>query len=202
MGMFSFECHCGETFETEELLAAHLEEKGLSEIDNGGGMSVLQTWVETLPLRMQATLILGLRGPDTHRCPEIKTITRWLRGLTFRPGNPNNVAEFMRVMLPERILEKGPTARELEFVSQHYYSHLMHALEVVAYKYPDGVAAFHSFNLYYDMCRLFHLTVESRQDFENRLRQCDWPEGIQPETGAEAIELLRKHEHTVDEDYK
>ena len=53
--------------------------------------SVLQPWVERLPLRMQSTLLLGLRGPDTHACPNVKKISRWLRGLTFRPANPDNV---------------------------------------------------------------------------------------------------------------
>jgi|GEM_PF-4391672 len=93
--------------------------------------SVLQNWLMEVPIRMQSTLILGLRGPDTHSAPSVKAVCRWLRGLAFKPGNPDNVAEFMKAELPERIIEKGPTAKELEFCSQHFYSHLMHALEVI-----------------------------------------------------------------------
>src|SRR6266446_9166498 len=158
-------------------------------------MSVLQSWVEKLPLRMQSTLILGLRGTDTHSCPNIKIIQRWLRGLAFKPGNPDNVREWMydhqSQGLPERIVEKGPVAKELEFCSQHFYSHLMHALEVVGYMHPDFTGSGHqAFTLYQDMCFLMHLTPEIHNDFKERLKQRSWPKGIQPETGEEAIRLL------------
>lgn len=158
-------------------------------------MSVLQNWVVALPLRMQSTLILGLRGPDTHACPNIKTITRWLRGLTFKPGNPHNVQEFMGTK-PERIIEKGPTAKELEFCTQHFYSHLMHALEVVGYEYRayDSASAYLAFCLYCDMVYLMHLSAETSEDFKQRLRTMDWPEGKQPDNFDEAVALLNAHQ--------
>ena len=118
-------------------------------------ISVLQRWLEELPLRMQSTLLLGLRGPDTHRCPNIKILTRWLRGLTFRPGNPESVADFMFAELPPRIEKKSLVARELEFVTQHYYSHLMHALEVVGYNHSDHEVRDHAYLLYGDICEFF-----------------------------------------------
>src|SRR6266436_5192271 len=160
-------------------------------------MSVLQSWVEKLPLRMQSTLILGLRGTDTHSCPNIKIIQRWLRGLTFKPGNPDNVREWMydpeaprSQRLPGRIDEKGPVAKELEFCSQHFYAHLMHALEVVAYMHPDfdGLKSpgQQAFTFYRDMCLLMHLRPEGPEEFKERLKQRSWPKGVQPETGEEA----------------
>lgn len=155
--------------------------------------SVLQTWVEGMPIRMQSTLLLGLRGPDSPTpMPHVKAIGRWLRGLTFKPGNPDNVREFMEAKLPERIVEKGPTAKELEFCSQHYYSHLMHALEVVGYMYPysEGKIGLHALGLYRDMCRLMHLPMENLDDFEQRLCTRDWPGGRQPDTVHDALQLL------------
>lgn len=151
--------------------------------------SVLQPWLEQIPMRMQSTLLLGLRGPDTHACPNVKAIGRWLRGLAFKPGNPDNVLEFMG-HTPERIIEKGPAAKELEFCSQHYYSHLMHALEVVAYCHPDGGTAEHAKNLFMDMCSLMHLPVESPADFAARLGRRTWPGGVQPNDFAEAVAVL------------
>lgn len=147
--------------------------------------SVLQPWVETIPIRMQSTLLLGLRGPDTHASPNVKKITRWLRGLTFRPGNPANIKEFMGEA-PERIVEKGPTAKELEFCSQHFYSHLMHALEVVGYMYPDTKVAAHAFLLYDDMCNLMHLPCETPDVFHKRLKTIEW-QGGQPDSLEEAL---------------
>jgi len=154
---------------------------------------VIQDWVLDMPLKMQSVLLLGLRGPDQFRAPGIKTITRWLRSLTFVPGDPTNVFEFMRVELPLRIEEKSEIARELEFVSQHYYSHLMHALEEVGYGHPDKEIAKHAFELYRDMCRLFHLPIEFKDDHWKRLGPMEWPEGKQPRDGKEAFELMEKH---------
>lgn len=152
-------------------------------------MSVLQSWLEGIPLRMQSTLLLGLRGPDTHACPNVKKVQRWLRGLTFKPGNPDNVAEFMGGQ-PERIREKGPTAKELEFCSQHFYSHLMHALQVVGYKHPDEATAQLGYFLYRDMVELMHLESEVRAAFEERLKPREWPGGGQPDNFDEAMALL------------
>jgi hypothetical protein len=137
---------------------------------------------------MQSTLVLGLRGPDTHACPNVKKIGRWLRGLTFKPGNPDNVREFMGHE-PERISEKGACAKELEFCSQHYYSHLMHALEVVGYRYPERDTAEWAFFLYQDMCALMHLPEEDAESFERRLATRDWPNG-QPDTFEDALQQL------------
>lgn len=142
--------------------------------------SRLQVWVENIPTRMQGTLILGLRGPDTHTAPGIKVICRWLRGLAFKPGNPTEFKTFMGGT-PPRIVEKDSVAKELEFCSQHFYSHLMHALEVVAYRHPSEDVATHAFGLFQDMTGLMHLPVESRQDFEHRLRELEWPNGERPE---------------------
>jgi hypothetical protein len=153
--------------------------------------SVLQPWLESIPLMMQSTLILSLRGPDTHACPNIKKIIRWMRGLAFKPGNPANVTEFMGE-LPERIVEKGPTAKELEFCSQHFYSHLMHGLEVIAYCCPKTNESFHALLLYKDMCALFHLDREDEIEFRHRLRERPWPGDGQPIDYDEAIKLLEE----------
>jgi hypothetical protein len=151
--------------------------------------SVLQDWLVQIPIRMQSTLILGLRGPDTHCTPGVKTITRWLRGLAFKPGNPDNVREFM-TKEPELILEKGPTAKELEFCTQHFYSHLMHSLEVVAYCHPDREISRVAHDRYTAMCAAFHLPIESVQEFTERLGHRSWPGGSQPDTFEDAISLL------------
>lgn len=151
--------------------------------------SVLQDWVVKIPIRMQSTLILGLRGPDTHVAPGIKTITRWLRGLAFKPGNPDNVKEFMHSE-PDVIVEKGPTAKELEFCTQHFYSHLMHALEVIAYKHPKIEIARLALDRYMAMCAAFHLPNETPDEFERRLGTRKWPGGGQPDTFEDAVNLM------------
>ena len=145
---------------------------------------VLQDWLGYIPIRMQSTLILGLRGPDTHHAPKIKEIARWLRGHAFKPGNPENMREFMHHELPD-LLEKNDLAKELEFCTQHYYSHLMHAVEVIGYRHPNTRVAVEALRLFHQMCAAFHLTVESKQDFEERLKQIEWLDG-QPDSYVDA----------------
>lgn len=153
-------------------------------------MSVLQSWLEEIPIRMQSTLILGLRGPDTGNCPEIKKITRWMRGLAFKPGNPDNVAQFMGEM-PPRIVEKSAVDKELSYCTMHVWSHLLHSLEVVGYRHPDAMTRIRSHNLYLDMCELMHLAPEPMEKFEERLKTRDWPGGVQPDTFKDAMEAIR-----------
>lgn len=154
-------------------------------------ISVLQSWVERIPLKAQSLLLLSLRGPDTHACPEIKIIVKWMRGLTFKPGDPDNI-EFMGAR-PNRIVEKGPAAKELEFCSVHYYSHLMHGLEVLGQYYPrsyEGLASedcLYAWGLYCDMCKLLHLDAEAFASFNRRLGMREWPGGTQPNNFEEAL---------------
>jgi hypothetical protein len=155
-------------------------------------MSVLQNWLVGLPLRMQSTLVLGLRGPDGDTCPYIKEWTRWLRGVTFKPGNPDNVRQFMHMDLPVLMVEKGPLAYELYRAPQHYYSHLMHSIQVVAMRHPDPNIADHARQMYVAMAEAMHLSAETHDDFEARLGHRAWPGGVQPDTGAEALTLLEQ----------
>jgi hypothetical protein len=94
--------------------------------------------------------------------------------------------------MPDRIIEKSPVAKELEFCTQHYYSHLMHSLQVVGACHPDVCVGIHASYLYEDMCSLFHLPIESLEHFKERLKQITWPGGTQPDTFMEAMILLDK----------
>jgi hypothetical protein len=152
--------------------------------------SVLQPWLENIPIKMQSTLILGLRGPDTHSSPGVKSIVRWMRGLAFKPGRIDNLHEFMTA-LPENIAEKSATYKELEFCTQHFYGHLLHALEVVAYRYPDPTVACRAMDLVESLCAFFHLPVETEKHFEGRLKDEEWPEG-QPTNYEEARKQLMR----------
>jgi hypothetical protein len=140
-------------------------------------------------MRMQSTLLLGLRGPDGHQFKGIKDIIRWLRGLTFKPGNPENVKVFMG-SLPPRIEDRGACYNELMVVSTHFFGHLMHSLEVVAYCHPLNTVSSHALDLFGDMCSMLHLPVEDRLKFEIRLHQVTWPGGKQPDNFDDAIAML------------
>ena len=150
-------------------------------------VTVLQTWVENLPIRMQSTLVLGLRGPDTHNVPHLKSIIRWMRGVTFKPGNPANISEFMHHD-PATLEEKGPAAKELEFCTFHCFTHILQSLKVIAWRHPHGHTAHMAYCRMVQMCDLLHLPIESNDSFNERLKQIDWPG--QPDTLEDALHIL------------
>lgn len=152
--------------------------------------SVLQDWLVALPIRMQSTLLLGLRGPDGMSTTYIKQWTRWLRGHTFKPGNPDNVRQFMLAGEPPTLEDKSPLAYELYTVPQHYYSHLMHSVEVIAFRHPDPRVMTTAVCMYVSMAETLHLRPETREQFENRLCHKAWAGGRQPDTLTEALTLM------------
>lgn len=167
------------------------EDKPVGSIDNN---SVLQDWVVGLPLRMQSTLVLGLRRPDGIQAIGVGKICKWLRGLTFKPGNPDNCTEFMGEK-PDRIPDKSSTYDELDKLPLHAFGHILHSLEVVAYKHPSHLIANHAHYLMCDVCAVLHLPVESLGNFEKRLKQIVWPGGKQPNDFNEAVQILKEHDY-------
>lgn len=118
--------------------------------------SVLQDWVMELPLREQGTLLTATRGCDDE--PKV-----WERtGVSYSPGR--RLTAFIRYcfMVPadprEVDLEEGTFMQsqppdlfkpsEFGHLSQHWYSHAMHALEIIGYRHPDEYIAAQAYNLY------------------------------------------------------
>lgn len=148
----------------------------MTEQSNESG-SVLQDWVMRLPLREQGTLLTAVRGCDSE--PKVWTS----RGIAYSPGR--RLTSFIRHCFmnpadPREIdFEEGAFFRSIppspfkpsEFghLPQHWYSHAMHALEVIGYRHPDGAVAATAYSLYRQMVKNMHLSVESRESMIERL---------------------------------
>lgn len=142
--------------------------------------SVLQDWVMELPLREQGVLLTAVRGCDN----EPKTWTR--TGVAYSPGR--RLTAFIRYCFmnpadPREVdVEEGaffqshPPApfkpSEFGHLPQHWYSHAMHALEVVGYRHPDATGVgFIARGLYELMVHNLHLRPESPGDMVERLSE-------------------------------
>ena len=142
------------------------------------GRSVLQEWVMTLPLREQGTLLTAVRGCDDE--PK-----RWTaRGVADSPGRRltafirwcfMNPADPREVDIPGAFFQSTPPVpfkpSEFGHLPQHWYSHVMHALEVVAYRHDAAPVREVAYGLYVAMVRNLHLNAESRGEFEARLSE-------------------------------
>lgn len=140
------------------------------------GVSVLQDWVTKLQLREQGTLLTAVRGCDDepkqwHRTGFAESagrrLTAFIRYCFMNPVDPREVD------IPGAFFQSTPPApfRPSEFghLPQHWYAHVMHALEIIAYRHPDDFLANLAGNLYEKMAHNLHLNVESRSQMESRL---------------------------------
>jgi hypothetical protein len=134
--------------------------------------SVLQNWVMELPLREQGTLLTAVRGCDL--APKLpldsfaRQLTGWLRWTFLNPADIREVGikgAFFQSEIP------SGKQSELGHYPFHWVSHIMHALEVVAYRHPDNRTRYAALNLYSSFCHSFHLYPETREQMINRLSE-------------------------------
>lgn len=142
--------------------------------------SVLQDWVMELPLREQGTLLTSVRGCDN----EAKIWSK--KGVAYSPGR--RLTAFIRYCfmnpadLREVDYEEGAFFRseppfpfkpsEFGHLPLHWYSHVMHALEIIGQRHPDrdGIGL-KAWNMYVQMVQSLHLNIESQAEMISRLSE-------------------------------
>ena len=60
---------------------------------------------------------------------------------------------------------------EFGHLPQHWYSHAMHALEVIAYRHPQQAVSDQALYLYEKMVDNMHLNIETRDEMIQRLSE-------------------------------
>jgi hypothetical protein len=141
--------------------------------------SVLQDWVMELPLREQGTLLTSVRGCDLEpkqwdaNGEVIDTMARRLTGFIrwcfLNPADPREVdvrGAFFQSTPPKPF---KPSA--FGHLPQHWYSHVMHSLEVIGYRHPDLKVRDIANYLYRDMVHSLHLEMEQPWQMEIRLSE-------------------------------
>jgi hypothetical protein len=73
---------------------------------------------------------------------------------------------FMMSNPPERFKPS-----EFGHLPQHWYSHAMHALEVIGWRHPDSNVSKKALDLYIKMVHNMHLNVETKYEMINRLSE-------------------------------
>jgi hypothetical protein len=134
--------------------------------------SVLQDWVMNLPLRHQGVLLAGCRGCDLAPkmpldSPE-RHLTAYIRWCFMVP------ADVREVDIPGAFMQSRPPKfkpSEFGHYPQHWYSHVMHALQVIGYKHYDIEVREEAFGLYCMMVESLHLDIESHDNMDERLTE-------------------------------
>jgi hypothetical protein len=142
-------------------------------------VSVLQDWVMELPLRYQGTLLTAVRGCDDEPKEWTSTgvaysqgrrITAFIRFCFMNPADPREVdkeeGSFFMSNPPDPFKPSS-----LGHLPQHWYSHIMHALEIIGYCHPDLVLRDKAYKMYYELVHSLHLNCESVTRLHERLTE-------------------------------
>jgi hypothetical protein len=139
--------------------------------------SVLQLWVEELPLRAQGTLLTGVRGRDLTPKPREgdtpeRVLVAFLRWAFLNPADPREVdvpgAWFASAA---KVAELNWKPSQLGHYPLHWVMHLMHSYEVVAYYHPHPAIAYTAEQIYRRLATSLHLEPERRDAMIERLTE-------------------------------
>src|SRR5689334_10177605 len=141
--------------------------------------SVLQDWVVELPLRFQGTLLTSVRGCDDEPKSWTRTgvaysqgrrLTAFIRWCFMNPADPREVdAEEGAFFMSTPPSPFKPS--DFGHLPQHWYSHAMHALEIIGYYHPQINVRERAYRMYYTMVHSFHLNVETKEQQWERLTE-------------------------------
>lgn len=135
--------------------------------------SVLQDWVMELPLREQGTLLTAVRGCDlTPKLPldsAERVVVACIRGAFMVPADDREVDSEPGAFMSRQV----PSFKWSAFghYPQHWVSHILHAIEVLAYRHPLGVARGQWMALYLSGCHSLHVHPETIDQFTVRMAE-------------------------------
>lgn len=141
--------------------------------------SVLQDWVMELPLRYQGTLLTAVRGCDNEPKQWTKTgvvyspgrrLTAYIRWCFMNPADEREIdveegAFFMST--PPDPLKPS----DFGHLPQHWYAHVMHALEIIGRCHPNREVMVTSYEMYRKFVRALHLNPETDVQLYERLTE-------------------------------
>ena len=140
---------------------------------------VLQEWVTKLPLREQGTLLTAVRGCDDEAKVWSRTgvayspgrrLTAFIRWCFMNPADPREIdAEEGAFFMSTPPSPFKPS--EFGHLPLHWYSHVMHALEIIGYRHPSSATQSIARTMYHDMVYALHLELEPYDKMVERLSE-------------------------------
>ncbi len=133
-----------------------------------------------LPLRLQGTLLTGIRGCDLAFKPfnnmtgeygdsPERRLVAFLRYCTLTPADQREI-DVVGAWFQSTPPEKWKPS-QLTHYPAHWLLHLMHCFEVVGYCHPDCAVAPKAYSIYSKLVHHLHLNVETRDQMMARLTE-------------------------------
>jgi hypothetical protein len=150
---------------------------------------VVQTWVGGLSFMQQSVLLCAIRGPDgIHKDHPVKKLLRWYRrcvlycsfhsrelGEPYAHKTPYEFCggSFTGPLMDERLgslrMLHDEYLRCVDELPHHFQLHLMHAVEILGYKYPDLEVRAQWNSFYRRIVNDAHLNPETEEQMDRRL---------------------------------
>lgn len=138
-----------------------------------------------LPLREQGTLLTGIRGCDlapkvpcdiderygcsTGESSAERWLVAFLRFCVMNPADPREVG------IPGSFFQPTPPPvwkpSQFGHYPLHWFTHVMHCFEVVAYRNPSDQIREEAWNIYSRMVKSLHLNAETYLEMVERLSE-------------------------------
>ncbi len=143
-------------------------------------IGILPEWTAKLTLQQQAVLLLALRGPDGFpKYHPSKPVLYFYRACLLRTAHNarmmtkgENLPSFMSMLAADdglwTVYLKDYRDVEDE-LPLHYYTHLMHGAQVLAYKHPEQWIRNRWIEFYQQCCHYCHVPMESEAAMDERL---------------------------------
>jgi hypothetical protein len=128
---------------------------------------VLKSWTWDLPLMQQTVLLTAVRGPDgCTKTNDAKHMVKLLRTIIL--NNADEKSDFMEINVENFTYYADKFVKEWDIYPFHFVMHLLHAAEIVGYRYP-GKESYIWREFYFNMCSAMHLNPESPEQLDSRL---------------------------------
>lgn len=163
--------------------------------------SAAQPWLNTIPVMQQSVLFSGIRGMDgLRKLHPAKMLVRFYRrcvlisafeGATlaepYSPGGGDFTGPSLDLDAHELAREDWPRAmlgvvndfvRARDEMPLHYFSHMMHAFQIVGAHHPDETIRLFWWGVYVRMVHALHLFPETVDELDRRLgdTEAGWKE--------------------------
>jgi hypothetical protein len=149
-------------------------------------ISVLPEWITKLSMQQQTVLLMALRGPDGfEKHHGSKRLLYFYRACVLRAAHTGrlmkvdeHIPTFMSMKCCNDFFwhETLTIFRNVEdALPLHYYTHLMHGAQVLAYKHPSLLIKERWLEFYDQCCDYLHVTMESEAAMDERLNDFNRP---------------------------
>lgn len=144
-------------------------------------ISLLPDWIQELPLQQQAVLVLATRGPDGFpKYHASKLLLYHYRACVLKAAHIGRMLRIGEECASLMSLRSFGWEREWDAVLKnfrevedelplHYYTHLMHGAQILAYRHPVPLYRLRWGAFYAQCCDYLHVPLETLETMGTRL---------------------------------